>query len=139
MILFLRKYKEIVLYLVFGGLTTAINFIVYLFASWAVGLSAWTSHIIAWVVAVSFAYVVNKIFVFESKERSKKGLFRESALFVAARVFSLAVSTAVMYIFVDYMALNELLFLTVTQVFTIVFNYAASKWVVFKDKTKTNS
>jgi len=134
MILFLHKHKEIVLYLVFGGLTTAINFIVYLFFSWAIGLYAWLSHIIAWVVAVTFAYIVNKIFVFESKEKSKKGIFRESALFAAARAFSLLVSTAVMYVFVDRMALNELLFLAITQVFTIVFNYAASKWVVFKDK-----
>ena len=128
---FLRRHREILLYLVFGGATTAVNFIFYIAASFGLGLSAWLSSIIAWIFAVIFAFFTNKIYVFESKTKGKAGLFREFALFISARIASGAINTALMYIFVDLLTLNELIMFIICQIFVIIFNYVASKWLIF--------
>jgi putative flippase GtrA len=128
----LRKHREILLYLIFGGATTLVNFIFYAVASFGLGLSAWLSSIIAWVFAVSFAFVTNKIYVFESKTKDKIGLAREFSLFIGARIASGAINTALMYIFVDILAFNELVMFALCQIFVIVFNYVASKWLIFR-------
>ena len=65
------NYKEVIHYLIFGGLTTLVNFIVYFTVKW-VGIEEWISNAMAWVIAVAFAYITNKIFVFESKTTEKK-------------------------------------------------------------------
>ena len=131
MINFLRKHREILLYLAFGGATTAVNFIFYAAAGFGLGLSAWLSTIIAWVFAVTFAFFTNKIYVFESKTKSKAGFFREFALFISARIASGAINTALMYVFVDLLTFNELAMFIICQIFVIIFNYATGKWLIF--------
>jgi len=131
-----RKHKEIVLYLFFGGATTVINFIFYAIASFGLGLAAWLSTAIAWVFAVSFAFVTNKIFVFESKVKDKSGIALEFSLFISARIASGAISAAIMYVLVDRMAFNEIAIFILCQIFVIIFNYVASKWLIFNKKSK---
>jgi len=126
------KHKEIALYLVFGGATTVLNFVVYILFSFAAGLPAWLSNAAAWVVAVAFAFVTNKVFVFKSKTKGGPIVLREAAIFFAARVASGAISTAAMLVFVDFLAFNEFVIFTACQVFVIVFNYVSSKWLVFR-------
>jgi len=127
-----KKNREIILYLFFGGLTTAVNAIVYFAASWAFGLPAWLSSIIAWIFAVTFAFITNKIFVFRSKAKTKEAVIKEASSFMLARLISLGLNTAIMLIFVDLMQLNEPLFFVIGQVVVLVFNYLASKLVIFK-------
>jgi len=127
-----EKYREVILYLIFGGLTTLVSITFYFLASWGLGLSAWLSAVVSWVFAASFAFVTNKIFVFQSKTKTAKGNLKEASLFFAVRLTSLAISTAIMFVFVDVLELNELLFLAINQVVVTVFNYLASKFLVFK-------
>ena len=129
-----RKHREVALYLFFGGATTALNFVVYVIASFPLGLPAWLSTIIAWFFGVCFAFVTNRKFVFASKAAGKKAVMREVALFFTSRVTSGAINTAMMYVLVDRLNFHEIAMFTLCQIFVIVFNYVASKWLIFNKK-----
>jgi len=131
------KYKQILLYLLFGGLTTVLNFFVYIIASLGFNLSAWLSSAIAWVFAIIFAFFTNKVFVFKndtSETNSKKSTTNQLTLFIAARLVSVVINIGIMFVFVDILQYNEFVFFTISQIIIIIFNYCASKLVVFKQK-----
>ncbi|MCL2752683.1 MAG: GtrA family protein [Defluviitaleaceae bacterium] len=126
------KHREIILYIFFGGLTTLVSAVFYFLASWVFDAPAWLSSIISWIFAVCFAFVTNKLFVFESKE--KKGTTKEAALFFAARLASLFINTAIMFVFVDLMEFNEPIIFVAGQLVVLIFNYIASKFLIFKKR-----
>ncbi len=130
------KYKEVVLYIVFGGLTTVVNFVVYTAMALVFNNDKLIliSNFIAWVVAVAFAFVVNKWFVFESRTTEKKALAKELIAFVSARVLSLGAESLILGVFVSIMGLNELAFKLMAQVIVLVMNYVFSKLIIFKNK-----
>lgn len=130
------KYKEIIYYLFFGLATTMLNAIIHFALSMGIGLYAWTAGAIANICAIIFAFIVNKIFVFEDKEKRAIGLLRQFALFAGARVAISACAVLIMLVFVDIMALNEAVFFVISQAFMIVLNYVISKWLVFKKAGK---
>ena len=83
------KYKELITYVFFGGLTTVVNLIVFKLFGMLLGDERYLiSNAIAWVVAVIFAFITNKLWVFESKSLSGKVLLKEIPSFFAARVLS---------------------------------------------------
>jgi len=125
--------REVILYLFFGGLTTLVGAVVYFFASWGLGLSAWLSSIISWVFAASFAFVTNKIIVFKSKTATKKETTKQASLFFVARLATLGINTAIMLVFVDIMRLNEAVIFVIGQLVVLTLNYLASKLVIFKN------
>ena len=131
-----KKYKEIVLYLVFGGFTTLINVAATYALYRLVGFGAGLSSVIAWVLSVFFAYVTNKIYVFESKNAGIKLLLKEAAYFYAARLISGAIDVIIMTAAVDAAKLNFWVFKIISQVIVIVFNYFASKFFIFHKKAK---
>ncbi|MDR2183681.1 MAG: GtrA family protein [Clostridiales bacterium] len=130
---YFTKYREIILYLFFGGVTTLVNAIVHFALSFGAGLDAWLSGAAANAVAICFAFFVNKIYVFASK-RAGGGAAREFALFVSSRVAFSAMAVGIIFVFVDILGLNEIVFFAISQIFMIVANYVASKWLVFKKK-----
>ena len=130
----LKKYREVVAYLVFGILTVFINTAVYSICYYILDLSNNISVIAAWLIAVCFAFVTNKFFVFESKELEKSELAREAGLFWSCRIATGILELIMMHIFVDRLGLNGLVMKTVTNVIVIVLNYIASKMLVFKKK-----
>ena len=142
-----QKYKEMLLYLLFGVLTTVVNYIVY-FSAKALGLNYQLSTVLAWILAVAFAYITNRIWVFESKSKGAKAILKEIVLFVAARLFSLLLELLIMYIGMDLCNANEYILhiftrtfpmgefitKTVAQIVVILANYIASKRFVFCTK-----
>ena len=128
----LEKYRELISYLFFGVLTTAVNFIVYLPVYNILGLSASVSNMIAWVVAVVFAYFVNKIYVFRSLDWSRKPVIPELTKFVAARVLSGVLETGILLVTVDILGWNGNIWKFVTQVLVVISNYVFSKLIVFR-------
>lgn len=128
----LEKYRELISYLFFGVLTTAVNFIVYLPVYNILGLSASVSNMIAWVVAVVFAYFVNKIYVFRSLDWSRKTVVPELTKFVAARVLSGVLETGILLVTVDILGWNGNIWKFVTQVLVVISNYVFSKLIVFR-------
>ncbi len=134
----LRKLltKEVILYLVFGGLTTVIDFIVFYFSYNILHIDEMVSTAIAWCFAVIFAYVTNRLFVFESKEKEKTGLLREFGLFIGARLLSLGISELIVLLIMKVIGFDSELGSIVTKlvcaVVVVIFNYFASKFVIFR-------
>ena len=126
-----EKYRSTVIYLIFGVLTTVVNYAVYLPLYNLLGWSAAVCNAVAWVAAVAFAYVTNKLFVFESKSW-KTGVLSEFLRFVGSRVASGAVETVSLLLTVDFLGWNGNVMKLLLAVFVIVFNYVLSKFFVFK-------
>ena len=134
MIALLKKHEEVVSYLFFGGLTTVVNYLVYLPCYNLLGFSGTVSNVIAWIAAVAFAYLTNKPFVFKSHDWSAKTVLPELTKFVGCRVGSGLVETAVIFLTVDWIGLNGNLITVATSVLVVVLNYIGSKLVVFRKK-----
>lgn len=126
------KYWDVITYLVFGVLTTVVNYLVYLPVYNLLGLSAAISNAIAWVVAVAFAYLTNKPFVFRSHDWSAKTVIPELTKFVSCRLASGAVETLILLVTVDILHWNGNIWKLVTSVLVVILNYIGSKLVVFK-------
>lgn len=126
------KYWDILSYLVFGVLTTVVNYAVYLPIYNLLGLSAAVSNVIAWVAAVAFAFLTNKPFVFKSHDWSAKTVIPELTKFVSCRVASGAMETLILLLTVDLLGWNGNIWKLITQVLVVVLNYITSKLVVFK-------
>ncbi|MCI5874666.1 MAG: GtrA family protein [Roseburia sp.] len=128
------KYKELISYGIFGVLTTVINIAVYTVCYNLLGISNVVSNVIAWILSVLFAYVTNKIWVFESKSTEWKVLIYEMGSFFGCRLATGLLDLAIMYVTVDKLALNSTLMKCVSNVIVIIANYIFSKLVIFKKK-----
>ncbi len=132
-----KKHKELILYVFFGGCTTLINIISYFACRELMHLPVVPADVLAWLVSVIFAYVTNKLFVFESKSWRLILVLKEGAAFLAARVFSLGVDVAMLYVTVTVLGWWELPMKVLANVVVIVINYIFSKWIIFrKDAAK---
>ena len=128
----MKNYKQGILYLFFGALTTAVNIISY-YASYNIfKISNVTSTILAWALAVLFAFVTNRIFVFESKAKGFKEIIRELLAFFICRLLTGAMDVLIMWISVDIMNWNSMLWKIISNVLVVVLNFLASKLFVFK-------
>ena len=129
-----KKYREQISYLFFGVMTTLVNWVsYYLFAYLVFGsfdIDKSVSKAIAVVIAVIFAFVVNKLFVFESK--TNEHIFREIVTFVGARAFSAVIEVGGFKLFVDMLNYNDTLVNIAVSVFVVLLNYVLSKFLIFK-------
>lgn len=121
--------RELILYVIFGVLTTVVNFVVYFFFARLLGVNYIVSNILAWFFSVLFAYVTNRIWVFESKNTN---ILTEISLFFGGRIFSGVVDTGLLYLFVDILSLNDFISKLIIQVIVVILNYVFSKLIVFK-------
>lgn len=128
----LKKYRVIILYLVFGVLTTLINIATYTFLTKVFNINYLISNIIAWILSVIFAYITNKLYVFESKSFKKSILLKEILSFFAARLFSLGVDMSFMYITIGILKYNDILMKVFSNIIVIILNYVFSKFIIFK-------
>ena len=124
-----KKYKEIINYLIFGGLTTLISIVTYALFAKVFHIDYLISNVLSWIIAVLFAYITNKIFVFESK--SKKNI-KEITSFFFFRIISLIMEMIILYVFVDMLHIDDLVTKIIAQIIVIVSNYVFSKVFVFK-------
>ncbi len=132
LITLIKKYKEILLYLIFGALTTLVNFVTYFLFYNMLFFSNVSSTIISWVFSVIFAYITNKLFVFESRSFKADILLKEAFAFFAARAFSGVLDVAFMYFTVDVLLFDGNICKIVSNVFVIILNYIFSKLWIFK-------
>lgn len=126
------KHWDILSYLFFGVLTTVVNYLVYLPCYNMLGLSAAVSNVIAWAVAVLFAYLTNKPFVFRSHDWSLNTVVPEFAKFVGCRVASGGGETLILLLTVDILGWNGNLWKLIVSVLVVAANYFGSKLLVFK-------
>lgn len=130
----INKHIDIISYLFFGVLTTAVNYAVYLPLYNLAGFSAALSNCISWIASVAFAYVTNKPFVFKSHDWSRKTVFPELAKFVGCRVGSGLAETAVIFLTVDICRLSGNIMKLLTSILVVILNYIGSKLLVFRKK-----
>lgn len=128
------KYKESILYLFFGALTTLVNIVVYTLLARLFKIDYMASNIIAWILSVIFAYITNKVYVFESSTTSKKGLVIEIFSFFIARILSLVLDVLVMYIGIYVLNGNDIVVKVLSNILVIIANYFMSKLFVFRKK-----
>lgn len=136
---FVKKHWDIVSYLVFGALTTLVNYAVYLPLYNLLNVSGTLSNLIAWVVSVLFAFFTNKPFVFQSHDWSRATVLPELAKFVGCRAGSGLLETASIFLFVDCLHLNGNAVKLVASVAVVIINYIGSKLLVFRKKRSKNS
>lgn len=128
----LSRHWDVISYLFFGVLTTVVNYLVYLPCYNLLGLSAAISNVIAWAVAVVFAYLTNKPFVFRSHDWSVSTVIPEFAKFVGCRVASGGGETLILLLTVDILGWNGNLWKLIVSVLVVIANYFGSKLLVFK-------
>lgn len=133
-----KKYKEIILYLIIGGLTTLVNILAYWVFANPLNLHTVLSNILAWVISVLFAYFTNKIFVFESKSFKRDIFLKEFVLFFLSRATTGLIDTGIMYLFIDRLGFTEyeMWIKVASNVIVIILNYVFSKLIVFRKKKK---
>ncbi len=133
---FYRKHKEIINYLIVGGLTTVVSLAVYYgsvltFLNPRDALQLQAANILSWICAVAFAYVTNRIFVFESKSQA---VAREACAFFASRLGTLFMDMAVMFLTVTCLGMSDKIAKLIVQVLVTVANYVLSKFFVFRGR-----
>lgn len=130
----MKKYQSFIAYAVFGVLTTVVNIVTYSICYNHIGISNTLSNVIAWILAVAFAYVTNKLWVFDSKSWAWNVLKREVPTFVSCRLATGIMDIVIMYICVDVMGWHAMLMKIISNVLVIVLNYVFSKLIIFKKK-----
>lgn len=139
-----KRLWEIFIYLFFGGLTTVVNIVTFTVSYQIFNLSWPISNTISWIFSVLFAFVTNKVWVFQTKSENFKELIWEFSKFIFARVVSFGMDMATMYIFIDLLNTGNLVAKIITQIVVVVANYIFSKVFIFKkveiiEDEKTNS
>ncbi len=119
-------------YLIFGVLTTLVNFLIYFPCFNLLAMGAAVSNGIAWAGAVAFAFVTNKQFVFQSADWSRKAWLRELVKFTGCRLASGIGETGILYLTVDLLLWNGNLMKILVSVLVVLVNYVTSKCFVFK-------
>ncbi len=127
-----KKYKDVLLYLFFGVLTTLINLAVFWLMGTKLSLNIHLSNGVAWTVAVIFAYVTNRTWVFKEHADGKTGIIKEMLGFGAGRLFTLGVEELMLIVFVDLLRFNKNIIKLIAQVAVVILNYVVSKLFVFK-------
>ena len=135
------KHREVLMYLIFGGLTTAVDWVVsyllYFFWGDAIEQTAILIHVanaIAWAAAVTFAYVTNRRWVFESTRKGLWPVLGEFVSFAGGRVLTLLLQEAMFVIFFHWLGISEFIVKAIAAVLVIIANYFISKLLVFKKK-----
>lgn len=129
------KYKEIANYLIFGVLSTVVNFVTYYITARMIGIDEVISSGISWFCSVLFAYITNKIFVFESKTHGIIEFIKEMISFFLARVVSGALcDVGTFALMVKLLNINDIIAKFVTQVMVVIVNYIFSKLIIFRKR-----
>ena len=131
-----RKNEEAVSYLFRGGVAFVLGTgLFYVFAN-VMGLYEQIANILSWVICVIFTYLTNRTFVFCSKVRGLKNIFKEFKDFVTARLLTLIMENAILFVMIDLLSVNNMISKLVGQFAVIVSNYFLSKLWIFKNKEK---
>ena len=143
---FYKKNKEVLLYLFFGGLTTVVGLIFFILPSRMMHLNdisigsvtidtnTQAANVVSWICAVTFAYITNRIWVFENKAHTRGGIMRECLSFYGGRLLTLLIENLLLNICTVNLKMGDMLAKVLVSIVTIILNYVISKLFVFKKK-----
>ena len=123
---------KIILYGIVGGITNLINIIAYWACTRLLYIPVVASTVIAWTVAVVFAYWANRTFVFHSTVNTLSGIIKEASEFLFFRITTGVLDVIIMYLFVDVFGFYDVIVKTTSNIIVIILNYIASKIIIFK-------
>ena len=138
MLKILFKYKQFLLYALFGGLTLVVSVMSYGFFCTLLAFNELFSNLLSWILAVSFAFFTNRIWVFQSPTNTSREFFHQLLKFFSSRLATLGVEEIILLLFVTIMHLPNMLVKIAAQIIVIILNYILSKKVIFTSK-KENS
>ena len=130
----MKKYREVILYLIFGVLTTLVNLISYFLLTDVAGVNYLFSNVLAWVLSVLFAYGTNRVWVFRSQEKGTAAIVKEMVSFFGARLFSGGLDMGIMFVCVSLIGLPDGVIKILSNILVIVLNYLFSKLWIFKKR-----
>ncbi len=128
-----HKYKEIILFAVFGVFTTLVNVAVYFISSRVCRINVMASTIIAWSLAVLFAYITNRKYVFKSENTTIKAVTMEFGAFIGSRLLTGLLDLAIMYVFVKLLNQNDVVIKLISNIIIVISNYILSRLMVFRN------
>ena len=129
-----QKYKEIILYVFFGGLATVVSIGSFAWCDVIMHMDPLIANLISWVLAVTFAYITNSLWVFDAKPHGIRELFRQAAGFFGGRVLTLVIEEAILLIFINGLGLPSVAVKVGAQVVVLDSNYIIRKRFVFRVK-----
>ena len=127
-----NQYKGVIRYLFFGICTTIINIISYYACTYMIGWTVVSSTVVSWLLAVSFAFITNKIWVFESKTWNKGSVIKEVLSFFLCRIMTGILDLIIMIVSVKILGWNDILMKAISNIAVIMLNYIASKLFIFR-------
>lgn len=129
-----KQLKEISLYLIFGVLTTVVNFLVFYVTKDLLALNLVVSNTISWLLSVVFAFITNKKWVFGSNDKRWQTTLQELFKFIFYRLLSFGLDMGSLIVMIDYLKIGDYFAKLISQFFVIVANFLFSKWLVFKKR-----
>lgn len=144
-----ENIKEIIKYIIFGGLTTLVSLGSFKLFDFLLGEKLYlVSNVLSWICAAAFAFISNKLWVFNSKSRKARVVVREALSFAGARLFSLGIEEVGLWLLISVCAMEQMHPLVlfgfsfngafiaklIMQVIVVILNYIFSKLVIFKKK-----
>lgn len=123
-----KDNKEIINYLICGFLTFIVSMLIYALLSEALRINVLISNVLTWIIAVYFAFTVNRRFVFESNNK----ITDEFLQFYSGRIVTLLIEQVILYIFIIRLSFDNLIIKLIAQIIIIILNYIISKFIVFK-------
>lgn len=135
----LKKHRSLVAYAFFGVCTTAVNILTYYVCYNLMDMANVSSTIVAWTLAVLFAMVTNKLYVFDSKSFRWRVLVWELTTFYACRILTGLLDVGIMYVAVDICDWHPVLWKAISNILVIVLNYVGSKLIIFKHHHRRDS
>ena len=131
-----RKYKDLILYALFGGLTTLVNTGAYWLCAHPLGMQTVPSSVAAWFLAVLFAYLTNRKWVFHSEAETPREIAKEILSFFLCRLATGILDWALMWLLVDRLHLNDMVVKVAVNLLVILLNYVASKLLIFRHRSR---
>jgi putative flippase GtrA len=130
---FVKKYYSLIFYIFLGIVTTIINISTYLLLL-SVNLNNHISVVISWFLSVVFAYVSNKLWVFDFNFIFNNGLVIEFCLFLLTRITTLFLEMIIIWYGVQYLCQSPVVWKFIDNVFVVIINYLISKLIIFRKK-----
>ena len=128
----LSKYRGLIVYVIVGVLTTIVSLLSYYLFAYTLEIQYLISNFLSWVCAVVFAYITNKVWVFQNYDFALSNIVKEIVAFIGARIATLGIDMLIMFVMVDMLSLQDLVAKITVQVIVTILNYILSKFLVFR-------
>ena len=133
---FYKKYKEVLLYLFFGGLAFIVSIVSFYLLIKNTAMNELVANLLSWIITVTFAYLTNRIWVFDAATDNKRELLNQIWKFYSGRIVTLIIEEVILFVFISWLGMNSIFIKTIAQIVVIVLNYVISKLFVFTKEEK---